>query len=650
MTPFNYELFEFNKMILVYLLTTIIMAAWLIKMVIAKKFIFRRTFMDIPLIIFLISQTLSFYFSIDQHTSLWGYYSRFNGGLLSIIAYLLLYWAFVSNMARRDTQNVIRWVLTSATLVSIYGIAEHFGIDAKYWVQDVQNRVFSTLGQPNWLAAYLVALIPLTWAFALNSKFKTQNAKSQNKIQKFLDFKMYFLFLIFYICLLFTRSRSGLLGFAAAYLAFWSLIFWLQRRQWKQILKPFLLFTSLVSLITLLIGTPWGKSNKTAELQSNRATEQPVLISESGDIRKIVWKGAVEIWRHYPIFGTGPETFAYSYYWFRPREHNDVSEWDFLYNKAHNEYLNLAATTGTVGLVSYLLLIIWYLVSSIKYQGILNTAFLAGYASILVTNFFGFSVVPVSLLFFLLPAISVVSNSPQKENKISLEKLKVWQLAVVVLILYSAFYLLYSVSSYWYADTQFASAEKLSKAGQYDFAFNNLQLAVKSKPQEPIYHDALAGATGNLAVLADEQENATLSGQLVEIAISESDTALKISPYHLNFWKNRVKLLYQLAKIDPQCYQEILPSLLQASQLAPTDAKIKYNLALIYASENQINLTVETLEESVQLKPNYEDARYALALFYEQQGRKDDAQKQLEYILENINPQSEKAKEKLETL
>ena len=58
-------------------------------------------------------------------------------------------------------------LLASSCFISLYAVGEHFGIDASYWVQDVVNRVFSTLGQPNWLAAYLVALFPLTLALFL---------------------------------------------------------------------------------------------------------------------------------------------------------------------------------------------------------------------------------------------------------------------------------------------------------------------------------------------------------------------------------------------------------------------------------------------------------------------------------------------------
>jgi len=195
MTPWNYELFEFNKMLLVYSLTTIIISSWLVRMIIKRKIFFQRSFWDIPLLIFLFSQFLSFLFSIDQHTSFWGYYSRFNGGLLSIICFSLLYWAFTSNMDRKNTLRLISFTLISSALVAIYGIAEHFGIDAKQWVQDVRARVFSTLGQPNWLAAWLITLVPLTWGFILR-------LKSKNKV----SFSTYYLLSFF--CAFYTPSHA----------------------------------------------------------------------------------------------------------------------------------------------------------------------------------------------------------------------------------------------------------------------------------------------------------------------------------------------------------------------------------------------------------------------------------------------------------
>src|SRR5689334_11566335 len=99
------ELFEFNKLWVTFILTVAIGTAWVGKMVIKKEFRLQRTPLDIPIVLFLISQILSTVFSMDTHVSLWGYYSRFNGGLLSIFTYIFLYYAFVSNYKDIEALN-----------------------------------------------------------------------------------------------------------------------------------------------------------------------------------------------------------------------------------------------------------------------------------------------------------------------------------------------------------------------------------------------------------------------------------------------------------------------------------------------------------------------------------------------------------------
>ncbi len=663
-SPWNYELFEFNKMMLVYLFTTVIVAAWLIKMVVQRKILFRRTVMDIPLILFLGSQIMATIYSIDRHTSLWGYYSRFNGGLFSTISYLLLYWAYVSNIDIEKTKRTLRYTLSATLLVALYGIAEHFGIDAQYWVQDVQNRVFSTLGQPNWLAAWLMALMPLTWILILPGKEKLFK-------KKLLSFIGYGLLTIFFLCLLYTKSRSGLIGFGLAYALFWGLIGLIKLKQFKKLAKRFVIFNLILIVLTAVVGTPWtpqaGQFIKKFQPQAPKKeatvsvdTQPTPLISESSDIRKIVWQGAIKVWKHNPIFGTGVETFAYSYYWHRPRVHNDVSEWDLLYNKAHNEYLTTLANTGLVGLLTYLGLITAFIAWALKQIITEKTAFiialLAGYISILITNFFGFSVVPVNLLFFLIPAMSLVLASKTQAKEKQMPKsdrnqaLGSWQKMAITLILLLTAYSLVYLAKFWYADTRFAVAEKLNESAWYERSYNELQTAISLHPGEPYYHSEMSLALAGLANLADESDDASLSAQFAEMAISESSQALKISPYHLNFWKKRAKMFISLASIDDKYQQNALDTLLQAAELAPTDAKVHYNLGLLYSYLDQREAAIKTMEHTVELKPNYTNARYALALFYEKKGEIKEAREQLEYILENINPADTQAKDKLEKL
>ena len=170
----NSEVFELPKMLFVYAMTTLIVGCWLARMTVRRKILIERTPLDIPILLFLLSQIISTIYSIDPHVSWFGWYGRFNGGLWSTISYTLLYYAFVCNHSNHRNHLTIA-IFASSAIVSLYALLQHFGIDRDFWVQDVVNRVFSTQGQPNWLAGYIVALIFISISKLLNFQFFPQS-------------------------------------------------------------------------------------------------------------------------------------------------------------------------------------------------------------------------------------------------------------------------------------------------------------------------------------------------------------------------------------------------------------------------------------------------------------------------------------------
>ncbi len=663
-------------MVLVYIVTTLITATWITRMVIAKKFIFRRTILDIPILVFILSQVISTIFSIDPSTSFFGYYSRFNGGLLSTFCYTILYWAFVANLDRKMSLRTLYSLLTSATLVSIYGVLEHFGIDKNVWQQDVQSRVFSTLGQPNWLAAWVVALIPITWALIIKykNKFedKVKNNIKNNTKDKLKLVSLYALSALFFVTLLFTGSRSGILGFVVVAIIFWGLILLKYK---KQYLKELIFCNLIVIVFSLLIGTQWtpsiwslikgpADSTKTVTLASGTVLETGG--TESGSIRKIVWKGALEIWKHYPIFGSGVETFAYSYYLYRPIEHNLTSEWDFIYNKAHNEYLNFLANSGAIGLLSYLFLIgaIVYLFfkklrtpvensERPEQTDIIQLALLAGFSSILVTNFFGFSVVPIQLQFFLFPAIAIALIDNDQELVVNSKALSGNQKTIIYIVLATAGYLIITICKYWYADYLYATGRSYNTLGKADVATKYLTQAIKISPKQSLFYGdsyGLASSYVNLALAFDKEKEATQVAQLSTAAIAEINKAVSLTPANINFKRVKFGIYIMLSGIDPNYLVDARDTLLTAIAQAPTDPKLYYNLALIYARTGQTEEAIKILRETIRLKANYKEARLAYAILLIGQKENVEAKTQLEYILNFIDPNDSLTKQTLESV
>lgn len=631
-TSFNSELFELPKMYLVYFVTLTILSLHILNFLNKKTFLFRRTFLDIPLIIFLISQIVSTVFSIDPHTSFFGYYSRLNGGLLSLICYLILYWILVVYLDEKFKRNIISISLFSGFLVASFGIAQHFGIDKHLWVQDVQSRVFSTLGQPNWLAAYLCVLLPF-------SLFKLSEKKEFIPYTKYLILNT-----VFFLCLLFTKSKSGIIAATISILIF--LIFYLIKNIKNK--KNILYFSFLLILFTTLsltITNPIKDQIFPKKISTINNQPSTILITPSGDIRKIVWKGSINLWKKFPIFGTGVETFAYSYYWTRPVEHNLTSEWDFLYNKAHNEYINYLATTGAFGFLSYLFLIISVLIYILKNS---KSTILISYLSILITNFAGFSVVIIALYFFLLPALLI--NNPEKEKKLNNKKPNIFSKIIFPTITIFFFFIIAKkIILFYLADIAYTKSQSYENSQDYQSAYDAIKISLQYRNNEPLYLNDFSSLAAKMAIVTYSKKNTNQTNQLIQEAIDYSNKSIQISPADTNLWKERAQTFYYLSTIDSQYFSEVIQSLLTVIKLAPTDAKAFYLIGDFLETAKFQDKAIEYYQKAISLKPNYDHALFNLGKIYFDQKNYSEAKKDFELVLK-IAPTNPDAKDYLEKI
>ena len=84
--------------------------------------------------------------------------------------------------------------------------------------------------------------------------------------------------------------------------------------------------------------------------------------------------------------------------------------------------------------------------------------------------------------------------------------------------------------------------------------------------------------------------------------------------------------------------------------IAPTEPRVRYNQALILNQMEKREEAIELLKETVELKPDYRSARFALALLYKENKQIEEAKEQLQFILEKINPEDEATQKELQLL
>ena len=187
-----------------------------------------------------------------------------------------------------------------------------------------------------------------------------------------------------------------------------------------------------------------------------------------------------------------------------------------------------------------------------------------------------------------------------------------------------------SLWNMWQADKAYAMGKNLDGVQQYVNAYTYLTQAVEANPGEPSYRDELAYNQAVLASAIYEQlKTSTLEGKmnltipqlevsttdLINSAITNSNQVVEISPNSLPFWKDRTKTLYQLSLIDPKYNAMALEAIKKAADLAPTDAKVHYNLGLLLAKNGQTDEAIKVFEETLKLKPDYTDAKNSLEMY-----------------------------------
>ncbi len=686
------ELFEFNKLMIIYVLAGCATFLWLLVKISSDVSLPKQRAIVVPMLIFVVSQIVSTWFSIDRHTSLYGYYGRFNGGLLSTLAYVLLACVCMTFLtsdsaqkARLIVHRLLYISLISASVVMLWGLPSKFGydlscllfsgsFDVSCWTDQFKPtiRVFSTLGQPNWLGAYLVVHAILGLYFMI----------STSRLARRVMFGSFTTFA--FIMILWTRSRSAYLGLAVGVLVLLGYVGIASKNYFRQssIALTILAVIGAGSLVAIGTGIPridglWRTDSPSkVEVQAKTKTPQ---ITSSEDIRKIVWQGGLGLGYEYPWVGTGVETFGYSYPFVRPIEHNLTSEWDFVYNKAHNEYINMVATTGFLGLLAYIIMQGSVLIHArfarpafreSEEHAFLIMALIASYVSIMVTNFFGFTTTTISIFTYMIPAFIgiLVYRGKQSTERIEIREQDPVKLLVPVFVLLSV---VWFVMGYVRADRAYARSEALSQSGDVQGAMTELYDAYSLR-KEHVYADKLSQALAQMSV----QEAQATGGIACVDAQGSADDCIRLSrfyaqksvegsPYNSAYYRSQARnsFLFYQATNDKKYFDEALRLIDRARMFAPSDPKLLYYKALFALGYIELSkkpgsadfkqlerIGLPAIEFALDLKPNYADAYYIKGLIHVQLKDTASAKKAFTYILENIDATYDPAIQELKQL
>src|SRR5207247_1946615 len=129
--------------------------------------------------------------------------------------------------------RLITAALLSSLPVAFYGIMQHFGLDPITWstqAENIQERITSFAGNPIFLGAYLIMLVPFT-IFRLVEQIHRLSRNSARKTEAEFNrgallhtFGYAFLLCLQLLALLFTQSRGPWLGLGVSFLVVGSIV------------------------------------------------------------------------------------------------------------------------------------------------------------------------------------------------------------------------------------------------------------------------------------------------------------------------------------------------------------------------------------------------------------------------------------------
>ncbi len=148
------------KITLLHIGAIIIIAAWIVKVIERGRLLESREqrLYAIPALFFLLSGIVSFSISPFKFTS----FEELTRRVLYIGVFLV---ALIEFNSSEKVKRMFRWILAATFIAVFYGLIQFMELDTFVWKGAFGDRIFSTFGNPNFFAAFLVLVTPLILTF-----------------------------------------------------------------------------------------------------------------------------------------------------------------------------------------------------------------------------------------------------------------------------------------------------------------------------------------------------------------------------------------------------------------------------------------------------------------------------------------------------
>jgi O-antigen ligase/tetratricopeptide (TPR) repeat protein len=583
------------------------------------------------LVAFVSAALLSAFFSPARDHSLFGDFERMGG----VWAWVHLALFFLVLRSLRDEEWI--WVLNAGLMVGIVvsssAIAEHSHLASSVHLSDSLPAPSSTIGNSGLLAAYLLFAIALAGYLASTSG------------------RLRLLYLaaggVNLLALVFTENRSAVIGLVLGTVTGSVIYATLDRRSRRRWIPPI----AALSLTALVIAITAGARAFPASFLTRDVPpvlERLALTNPAGsdESRTMQWSAAIDGFKDRPILGYGPEN--HNLVWSAHLD-PDIYRLDTdVFDRTHNEYLELLATTGLIGTLSFLGIWLAIAVSLARaYRddrlSASSLAILSGlqvaYAIYLIFWFVDLN----STMLWILVAALIASRenrhgvvrpaSGQRGEPLRIPLAVAFAATLLVsVVLYSEGYVpLRANRALATVDLSRGSAEQtlaefsvLAEAPSHQTSHTPLIMAQYVTSLQPRF--------------AEMRRNPA-ERRMLEAAFAGTNSAFR-QEIHRDTLNDRLYtrqaslLLHEASFYASRVYvDDAIASLNKAISLSPHRIQQRILLAKVHTENRDYDRARAVLEDAVRIDPNLGEPRYALAENYLRSGKSDSALAMLESSL-----------------
>jgi len=272
-------------------------------------------------------------FAVRGDAALFGRYMR-NDGIVAYATYVALFTLALELVTdRRRLMTLLRVAAVSGAFVAAYALVQYAGLDPVVRPEAAfGDRVFSTFGNPDMLAAYLVFPLVLSVGMALT------------EVKHWRVVAFWVAACVQVLALVLTLVRGAWIGVAVGFVVF---VFAAVRQH----LHPRRLDVAAIVLIALLAGVTAGFAQPQAGMTpaSRVAAAFSDAGTDSASARAAIYRAGARAWAKRPLTGWGPGAFDEAFVSEARADYYTVAGTATIADDAHSHPLHLLVTTGLPG-------------------------------------------------------------------------------------------------------------------------------------------------------------------------------------------------------------------------------------------------------------------------------------------------------------